>query len=81
MSFALGERDAGAPHGAHPLTPREREVADLVGAGQTNRQIAATLFISVRTAEKHVDRILSKLNLSNRSQLAAWTASRRADET
>ncbi|WP_459986114.1 helix-turn-helix transcriptional regulator [Nocardioides sp. AN3] len=81
VSFALGERDAGAPHGAHPLTPREREVADLVGAGQTNRQIAATLFISVRTAEKHVDRILSKLNLSNRSQLAAWTASRRADET
>jgi non-specific serine/threonine protein kinase len=43
-----------------------------VAAGRTNRDIAATLFISVRTAESHVQHILTKIGLSNRTQLAAW---------
>lgn len=55
------------------LTPREREVAELVGQGLTNREIAARLFLSERTAQNHVQNILTKLHLPNRSQIAVWT--------
>ncbi|MFI1166288.1 ATP-binding protein [Streptomyces sp. NPDC020801] len=54
------------------LTPREREVALLVRGGLTDRQIAARLVISVRTAQGHVQRSLRKLGFSRRAQLAAW---------
>ena len=60
-----------------PLTRREREVAELVGQGLTNREIAARLFISERTAQNHVHHILTKLGLSNRSQIAVWASGRR----
>ena len=56
-----------------PLSPRELEVARLVGRGLTNRQIGETLFVSERTAENHVQHILVKLGFSNRSQIAAWS--------
>jgi DNA-binding CsgD family transcriptional regulator len=58
----------------NPLTPREREVAVLVGEGLTNRQIAARLYLSERTAQKHVQHILTKLDLPNRGQIAVWVA-------
>jgi non-specific serine/threonine protein kinase len=64
---------AGAPHG---LTRRETEVAALVARGMTNREIAARLYLSVRTVEVHVDHILTKLGLRNRTELAAETAER-----
>lgn len=80
VAFALGESAGENSHDLPPLTKRELEVAELVSHGRTNRQIATSLFISVRTAEKHVDHILSKLNLSNRSQLAAWTVVRTVDD-
>ena len=54
------------------LTRRESEVASLVARGLTNRDIADRLYISVRTVEVHVDRILSKLGFRTRTQLAAW---------
>jgi predicted ATPase/DNA-binding CsgD family transcriptional regulator/DNA-binding XRE family transcriptional regulator len=63
---------AGRGPGAAQLTPREREVAALVARGLTNRQIAATLVISERTADVHVSNILNKLTLNSRAQLAAW---------
>jgi DNA-binding CsgD family transcriptional regulator len=56
------------------LTKREREVAGLVAEGLTNRELAKRLFIAERTAENHVQHILVKLDLSNRSQLAVWAA-------
>lgn len=74
VGFALGELSGDPEPDDVPLTKREREVAGLVAAGRTNRQIAAELFISVRTVEKHVDHILGKLDLSNRVQLAAMIA-------
>ena len=61
-----------APAGDSPLSPRELEVARLVGRGLTNKQIGQTLFVSERTAENHVQHILTKLRLRNRSQIAAW---------
>ncbi|MDT7666471.1 MAG: hypothetical protein QOD04_6027 [Pseudonocardiales bacterium] len=62
------------------LTRRQSEIADLLGRGLTNRQIADFLFISERTAENHVKHILHKLGFHNRSQVAAWaTASNQPD--
>jgi len=55
-----------------PLSRREQEVVELVRQGLTNRQIAERLFVSERTAENHVQHILTKLGLSNRTQIAAW---------
>jgi len=57
---------------ATPLTVREREVARLVARGLTNREIAATLVVSARTAEGHVQSILNKLNFDTRARIAAW---------
>lgn len=54
------------------LSGREVEVARLVAAGMTNRAIAAKLFLSERTVESHLDHILTKLQFTSRSQLAAW---------
>jgi len=54
------------------LTKREAEVAELVSRGMSNKEIAAALFISQRTAETHVERILTKLGLTSRTQVAAW---------
>lgn len=59
------------------LTRRETEVAALVAEGLANQQIADRLVIARRTAEGHVERILSKLGFSNRSQIAAWVAAQR----
>lgn len=58
-----------------PLTAREREIAAHLGAGETNRQIAAALVISERTVDGHVANILRKLGFRTRSQVAAWVAS------
>jgi predicted ATPase/DNA-binding CsgD family transcriptional regulator len=54
------------------LTRRERDVAALVAAGHTNRQIAEELVITEGTAENYVQRILGKLGFNNRAQIAAW---------
>jgi DNA-binding CsgD family transcriptional regulator len=56
------------------LSGRELEVADLVRQGLTNKQIAKALFVSERTAENHVQHILTKLGLANRAQVAAWAS-------
>ncbi len=53
------------------LTPREAEVLALVARGYTNREIAATLVISVKTASVHVSHILRKLGAPNRREAAA----------
>ena len=58
--------------GPSVLTPREREVLNLLAKGMNNRQIADELIIGVRTAETHVERILRKLNLENRAQVMLW---------
>jgi non-specific serine/threonine protein kinase len=54
-----------------PLTNREREVANLVADGLSNREIAERLVIAVSTAERHIANILAKLALTSRTQLAA----------
>jgi DNA-binding CsgD family transcriptional regulator len=59
------------------LTRRETEVAALVAEGLANQQIADRLVIARRTAEGHVEHILGKLGLTNRTQIAAWVTTHR----
>ncbi|SEG93697.1 Predicted ATPase [Nonomuraea solani] len=54
------------------LTAREREIAELIARGLSNRAIAEELVISPATAARHVANILSKLGFSTRTQIAAW---------
>ena len=61
----------GVPKGTM-LTPREREVTGLVAEGLSNRQIAEGLYLSERTAETHVQNILTKLGFCSRTQVAGW---------
>jgi predicted ATPase/DNA-binding CsgD family transcriptional regulator len=56
------------------LTKREREVAALIAQGLSNREIAARLVVAQRTAEGHVENILSKLGFTSRTQVAGWLA-------
>jgi predicted ATPase/DNA-binding CsgD family transcriptional regulator len=64
------EPEAPAP----PLTRRETQVARLIADGYSNKEIAARLVISQRTAEGHVEHILTKLGFTSRAQIAVWIA-------
>ncbi len=59
------------------LTAREQEVMRLIARGYTYREVAEKLFISIKTVETHVGKVLHKLQLSNRHELARWAAQRR----
>jgi DNA-binding CsgD family transcriptional regulator len=76
LAFAQHDADHGrAPQRQDPaaeLTDREREVLRLVAAGKANKEIAAELVISERTARTHVSNILRKLGLASRTQAALW---------
>jgi predicted ATPase/DNA-binding CsgD family transcriptional regulator len=62
-----------------PLSEREREIAELVAEGLSNRDLADRLHISVRTAENHVSHILVKLGLRSRAQLTRWVTLQSAE--
>ncbi len=70
IDLAHGELSAGAP-ASLGLTDRELEVLRLVAAGRNNRDIAAELFISAKTASVHVSNILAKLGVHSRVEAAA----------
>lgn len=78
IEFALGEartvKETHAPNaaGSVALTKRERQIAELVARGLSNKEIAAELVIAVRTAETHVEHILTKLGFTSRIQIATW---------
>lgn len=83
IADALGERREAVATAAKDsqtvLTRREQEVAELVAEGRSNKEIAEALVISPRTAENHVDHILTKLGFTSRVQVAAWVTAQRAD--
>ena len=65
---------AKGPPSAHPhgLTPRELQVLRLVATGKSNKIIAAELFLSVRTVDRHVSNIFTKLNVPSRATATAY---------
>lgn len=65
---------AGARAAQFQLTRRELDVVREVASGKTNQQIADTLHITVKTVETHLTRILSKLDMTSRTQVALWAA-------
>ena len=68
-----GESTRGSPRaGAQPLTPRELEVVKLLVEGLTNKQIAGILGVSASTIKTHVQSIIRKLGVSDRTQAAVW---------
>jgi DNA-binding NarL/FixJ family response regulator len=58
------------------LSSREQEVVGLVVEGNTNREIADALCLAEKTVENHIGRILTKLDLKSRTQLAAYAVER-----
>lgn len=69
MTLLLSPPDATAAHMADLLTPREREVLQLVAEGHTNSAIADILSISVKTVEKHRANLMSKLEVNDLASL------------
>ena len=79
--FVLDAFRAGEPLGGDPeldnLTPREREVLQLIARGYRYKEIAARLQLSIKTVEAHVSSVLRKLQLTSRHELSRWAQQRR----
>ena len=75
-AFRAGER-VQSDSELNELTPREREVLQLIARGYRYKEIAARLHLSIKTVESHVSSVLRKLQLSSRHELTRWAAERR----
>ena len=79
--FVLDAFRAGEPLGGDAeldnLTPREREVLQLIARGYRYKEIAAQLSLSIKTVEAHVSSVLRKLQLTSRHELSRWAQQRR----
>ena len=75
-AFRTGERVGGDAE-LEELTPREREVLQLIARGYMYKEIAARLSLSVKTVESHVSSVLRKLQLSTRHELTRWATQHR----
>jgi DNA-binding NarL/FixJ family response regulator len=80
-TFVLDAFRGSEPVAANPeldqLTPREREVLQLIARGYMYKEVAARLHLSVKTVESHVSNVLRKLQLSTRHELARWASQHR----
>ncbi|MGE5507644.1 MAG: LuxR C-terminal-related transcriptional regulator [Chitinophagales bacterium] len=70
LALPLAERPAGGP--LSRLTSRELEILGLIGAGLSNRKVAAQLYISEGTVKTHITHLLQKLGLANRTEAALF---------
>lgn len=68
----LGEGSGETSEPRRQLTPREREIVQLIAEGKSNKQVAATLHISVKTAETHRTNIMKKLGMHSVSELVRY---------
>jgi len=72
----LGELRAAKSEeeGIERLSPRERDILDMIAAGKTNREMGAELFLSEKTVKNYVSNLLGKLGMGRRSEAAAYAA-------
>ena len=70
MKATARRRRATGTDGLAALSGREREVAELVALGRTNKEIAAELFLSEKTVESHMSRLFGKLGVRSRAEVA-----------
>jgi DNA-binding NarL/FixJ family response regulator len=75
-AFRAGDRLTSSAE-LDELTPREREVLQLIARGYMYKEIAARLHLSVKTVESHVSSVLRKLQLSTRHELTRWATQHR----
>jgi DNA-binding NarL/FixJ family response regulator len=71
----LGRISGRAARDHDALTSTERQIAELVATGKTNREVAAELFVTVSTVEANLTRVYRKLGVRSRTELARWFAS------
>ncbi|MFO8004050.1 two-component system response regulator NarL [Thioalkalivibrio sp.] len=76
LARAMRRQDEPAPPGQPGLTPREREVLDLIASGLNNKMIARKLELSEGTVKVHVKHLLKKLGLRSRLEAALWAVER-----
>ncbi|HWM18618.1 MAG TPA: response regulator transcription factor, partial [Ilumatobacteraceae bacterium] len=74
VRLALRRLRESEPGTIAELTPREREILDLIGEGRSNRQIATELFLAEKTVKNYVSNLLAKLGMQRRSEAAAFVA-------
>lgn len=74
---AVSGETADAPDELDRLSAREQEVMRLIARGYAYKEVATSLFISVKTVETHVSSVLRKLQLSSRHELTAWALARK----
>lgn len=67
-------RSNAEDEGVERLTPREREILELIAEGKTNRQIGAELYLAEKTVKNYVSNLLAKLGMGRRSEAAAYAA-------
>jgi DNA-binding NarL/FixJ family response regulator len=72
LGMAAWIREAATPAAGPGLSAREREVLDLLAAGRTNREIAASLVVAEPTVRRHVANIYRKLGTRNRAESTAY---------
>ncbi|MDQ3936187.1 MAG: helix-turn-helix transcriptional regulator [Actinomycetota bacterium] len=66
-----------APWAAAGVTPREAEVLALLAEGRSTKEIAARLYLSPKTVERHIANLAAKVGVEGRSELVAFAASHR----
>lgn len=66
------EEAENAPHNVNPLTPREQDVLAELTKGKSNREIAASLFVTEKTVKTHISNIFTKLQVQDRTQAALY---------
>jgi DNA-binding NarL/FixJ family response regulator len=81
LAQRMRQKKSPAEELVEPLTDREREVLGLLAHGMSNKEIAAKLFITERTARTYVSNILGKLGLASRTQAALWAVDHKMAES
>jgi NarL family two-component system response regulator LiaR len=72
VMMALARGGSQPKETVEPLTDREQEVITLLAQGLTNKDIAQSLFLSVRTIEAHLRNVYSKLDITSRTEAVLW---------